>query len=164
MWAVLSHTVVCDCLQPHVLYVACQAPLSMEILQTRILEWVAMPSSRGSSQPGIKPRSPTLQVDSLPSEPPGKHMNTGVGSLSLLQGTFLSQESNWGLLHCRWILQQLSTFTSHLYFLCYVSSMFPLHLFIDYLLLSLSIYVSFIYIHEVNILLTTVIEIIFQYF
>ena len=31
--------------------VACQAPLSMGILQARILEWVAMPSSRGSSQP-----------------------------------------------------------------------------------------------------------------
>ena len=31
--------------------VACQAPLSMEILQARILEWVAMLSSRGSSQP-----------------------------------------------------------------------------------------------------------------
>ena len=31
--------------------VACQAPLSMWILQARILEWVAMPSSRGSSQP-----------------------------------------------------------------------------------------------------------------
>ena len=30
--------------------VACQAPLSMEILQARILEWVARPSSRGSSQ------------------------------------------------------------------------------------------------------------------
>ena len=30
---------------------ALQAPLSMEILQARILEWVAMPSSRGSSQP-----------------------------------------------------------------------------------------------------------------
>ena len=28
--------------------VACQAPLSMEILQVTILEWVAMPSSRGS--------------------------------------------------------------------------------------------------------------------
>ena len=28
-----------------------QAPLSMDILQTRRLEWVAMPSSRGSSQP-----------------------------------------------------------------------------------------------------------------
>ena len=31
--------------------VAYQAPLSMGILQARILEWVAMPSSRGSSQP-----------------------------------------------------------------------------------------------------------------
>jgi len=31
--------------------VACQAPLSMGILQARILEWVAMPSSRGSSKP-----------------------------------------------------------------------------------------------------------------
>ena len=30
--------------------VACQAPLSMGILQARVLEWVAMPSSRGSSQ------------------------------------------------------------------------------------------------------------------
>ena len=49
-----------------------QAPLSMEILQARILEWVSMPTSRGFSNPGIKPRSPTLQMDSLPSEPPGK--------------------------------------------------------------------------------------------
>ena len=31
--------------------VACQASLSMGILQTRILEWVSTPSSRGSSQP-----------------------------------------------------------------------------------------------------------------
>ena len=38
------------------------------ILQARILEWVAMPLSRGSSQP----RSPASQVDSLPSEPPEK--------------------------------------------------------------------------------------------
>ena len=49
-----------------------QAPLSMGTLQARILEWVAMPSSRGSSQPRIKPRSPALQADSLPSESPGK--------------------------------------------------------------------------------------------
>ena len=34
--------------------------------------------------------------------------NTGVGSLSLLQGIFLTQGSNPGLLHCRWILYQLS--------------------------------------------------------
>ena len=37
---------------------------------------------------------------------PGK--NTGVGSLSLLQGIFLTQELNWGLLHCRQILYKLS--------------------------------------------------------
>ena len=30
-----------------------------------------------------------------------------MGSLSLLQWIFLTQESNWGLLHCRWILYQL---------------------------------------------------------
>ena len=35
-------------------------------------------------------------------------MNTGVSSLSLLQGIFLTQESNRGLLHCRWILYQLN--------------------------------------------------------
>ena len=34
--------------------------------------------------------------------------NTGVGSLSLLQGIFPTQGLNWGLLHCRWILYQLS--------------------------------------------------------
>ena len=39
------------------------------ILQVRILEWVAIASSRGSSHPGFKPRSPALQADSLPSEP-----------------------------------------------------------------------------------------------
>ena len=58
--------------------------------------------------PGIETRSPTLQADSLPSEPPGKTKNTGVGSLSLLKGIFHTQESNWGLLHCRWIFYQLS--------------------------------------------------------
>ena len=41
------------------------------ILQARILEWVAIPFSRGSSWPGTEPRSPALQVDSLRSEPPG---------------------------------------------------------------------------------------------
>ena len=48
------------------------------------------------------------QVDSLPAEPQGKPKNTGVGSLSLLQQIFLTQELNWGLLHCRRILYQLS--------------------------------------------------------
>ena len=60
------------------------------------------------SNPGIKPRSPTLQVDSLPAEPQRKSKNTGVGSLPLLQGIFLIQELNWGLLLCRQTLYQLS--------------------------------------------------------
>ena len=43
------------------------------ILQARILEWVDIPFSRGSSpNPGIKPRSPALQADSFPAEPQGK--------------------------------------------------------------------------------------------
>ena len=41
---------------------------SMEFLQARILEWVAF----SFSNPGIKPRSPALQADSLPAEPKGK--------------------------------------------------------------------------------------------
>ena len=44
----------------------------------------------------------------LPSESPGKPINTGVGSLSLHQGIFPTLELNPGLLHCRWILHQLS--------------------------------------------------------
>ena len=50
----------------------CQASLSSGILQARLLEWVAMPSSRYLPNPGIEPMSPTLQADSLWSEPPGK--------------------------------------------------------------------------------------------
>ena len=58
--------------------------------------------------PGIEPRSSTLQVDSLPAEPQGKPKNTGVDSLSLLQRIFPTQELNQGLLHCSQILYQLS--------------------------------------------------------
>ena len=47
-------------------------------------------------------------MNSLPSELPGKPKDTEAGSLPLIQGTFPTQELNWGLLHCRWILYQLS--------------------------------------------------------
>ena len=66
------------------------------------------PSPGDLPDPGIKPRCPALQEDSLPSEPPRKPKNTGVGSLSLLQGILPTQESNRGLLHCRQILYQIS--------------------------------------------------------
>ena len=85
------------------------------ILQARILEWVAIPLSRDlphpptpAPPPGIELMSPPLQADFLPSESPGKPKNTGVGSLSLLQRNFLTQEWNQGLLHCRQILYQPS--------------------------------------------------------
>ena len=74
--------------------------------------------------------TPALQADSLPCEPPRKPKNTGVGSLSLPQGIFPTQELNWGLLHCRWILYQLSSqgrpiFTY--FYLKYVYSNFLFH-------------------------------------
>ena len=70
------------------------------ILEAKMLEWVAIPFSRGSSQPRDQIQV-SLQTDSLPSKPPGKPKNTGVGSLSLPQGNSLTQGSNQGLLHCR---------------------------------------------------------------
>ena len=81
-----SHSVVSDSLWLH------------GILQARTLEWVAFLLSKGSSQPSDQTQiKPALQVDSLPPEPQGKPRDTGVGSLSL-QGNFLTQESNQGLL------------------------------------------------------------------
>ena len=53
-------------------------PSDHGILQTRILEWVASPFSRGSSQFRDLTRSPALQADSLPSEPPGKPLSKTV--------------------------------------------------------------------------------------
>ena len=51
--------------------------------------------------------------------------NTGVGSLPLLQQIFLTQKSNWGLLHCRRILYQLSFQFSSVQSLSHVSFVTP---------------------------------------
>ena len=64
--------------------------------------------SRGSLQPRDRTQISRIAGYSLPAEPQGTPKNTGVGSLSLLQQIFLTQESNWCLLHCRRILYQLS--------------------------------------------------------
>ena len=66
------------------------------------------PSPGDLPNPGIEPRSPALQADSLPAEPQGKPKNAGVDSLSLLRRIFPTQELNRGLLHYRHILYQLS--------------------------------------------------------
>ena len=92
--------------------------------------WSGYPSPSPGDLPyaGIEPRSSTLQVDSLPSEPLGTPKNTEVGSLSLFQWIFPTQESNRGLLHCRWILYQLSYQGSpklvwKCYFECYIEDL-----------------------------------------
>ena len=61
----------------------------------------------------VKSESHSVVSDSLrshglysPCKSPGK--NAGVGCCSLLQEIFPTQGSNPGLLHCRWILDQLS--------------------------------------------------------
>ena len=78
------------------------------ILQAKILEWVAFPFSRLSSRPRNQNYVSHIAGGFFTSWATGKPKNTGVGSLSLLQQIFPTQESNWGLLPCRWILYQLS--------------------------------------------------------
>ena len=68
--------------------VACQAPLSMGFSSREY--WSVLPCPPPGDLPnlGIEPRSPILQADSLPSHPPGRPKNIGMGNLSLLQSIF----------------------------------------------------------------------------
>ena len=81
---------------------------SMEFSRQEYWSGEPFPSPGGLPNPGIKPRSPALEAGPLPSEPPGKPKNTGVGSLSLLLLIFPTQGWNPGRPHCRQILYQLS--------------------------------------------------------
>ena len=73
---VQSHVTLCDSM-------GCRPPGSSVdgVLQERILKWVAMPSSRGSSSPGIELMSPPLQADSLPLS----HQGSPILSISSIQ-------------------------------------------------------------------------------
>ena len=85
-----------DCLRPH------------GILQARILEWVALPFPRESSTQGSNPDLPHARRILYQLSHKGNPRILEVGSLSLLQQIFPTQELNQGLLHCRQILYQLS--------------------------------------------------------
>ena len=142
---VLSRSVMSSSLWPHGLYTL--PGFSVRgILQARILEWVAMPSSRGSSQPRdwiyhcrrilyqlshqgsprilelggcvwvcvwlllLLSHSGVSVCDSMCYQAKldlGCRGEVCVCQL-LSQGIFLTQVLNWGLLHCRQILYQLS--------------------------------------------------------
>ena len=78
------------------------------ILQARILEWVSIPSSRECPQPRDRTQVSHSEGRFFTIWTTREAKNTGVGSLALLQGIFLTQESNWGLLNRRWILYQVS--------------------------------------------------------
>ena len=83
-----SRSVMSDCWRPHGLYSPWNSPGQNTGVGSLSLLQGIFPN------PGIEPRSPALQVDSLPAEPQGKSKNTGVGSLACLQGIFLTQKSN----------------------------------------------------------------------
>ena len=97
-----SRSVVSDSLWPNGLYGPWDSPGQNTGVGSLALLQGIFPTQ------GIEPRFPALQADSLPDEPQGKPQNTGLGSLSLLQQIFPTQESNCSLLHCRWILYQVS--------------------------------------------------------
>ena len=54
--------------------VAHQAPLTLEFSRQEYWSGLPFPSPGDLPNPGIEPESPALQADSLPSEPPGKHV------------------------------------------------------------------------------------------
>ena len=105
--AVLSRSVTSNSLQPLGLEPA-RLLCSWGFSRQEYWNGLPCPPPGDLPKPGIQPKSPTLQADSLPSKPLGKPKNTGVGSLSLLQGIFPAQESNRGLPHCKQIPYQLS--------------------------------------------------------
>ena len=85
---------------------AFRAPPSVGTLQARTLEWVAMSSSRESSQPRNQTQVSLIEGRFFTISATGEAQEYRMGSLSLLQGTFPTQELNWGLLLGR------QTFTS----------------------------------------------------
>ena len=97
-----SHSVMSYPLWPHGLYSPWNSPGQNTGISSLSLLQGIFPTQ------GLNLCLPTLQVDSLPAVPQEKPKNTGVSSLSLLQWIFLTLESKHGVLHCRWILYQLS--------------------------------------------------------
>ena len=83
------------------------------ILQARILEWVAFLFCRGSSQPRDRTQVSHIAGGLFTSWVTRKAQEYWLGSLSLLQWIFLTQEPNRGLLHCRQILYLLSYQEAH---------------------------------------------------
>ena len=90
-------------------------------MEARILKWVVILFSRVLPNPGIEPRSPTLQVDSLPAEPPGKpHPRFLIFHLLKILGNFLPFFPCYAFLQCS-SFYQCSFSSPHWILLCSVS-------------------------------------------
>ena len=76
------------------------------IFQARVLEWVASSFSSGSSQPMIKPRSPALQADALPSEPAGKPFYR-VFSIEGLNSSSAWSWDHWNVTRFHWSFEMM---------------------------------------------------------
>ena len=96
-----SHWVVSKSCDPMV----CSLPASSVhgIFQARILEWVAISFSRGSSNPRIKPRSPALQADSLPTELWGKPSSIPESGRSAGEQIGYPIQYSWASLWLSWL-------------------------------------------------------------
>ena len=71
--------------------VACQAPLSMRFSRQEYWSGLPRPPPGDLPNPGIKPRSPALQAESFPSEPPGKPLRINI--VHLIEEATVSQRS-----------------------------------------------------------------------
>ena len=75
--------------------VAHQAPLSTGFSRQEYWSKLPFPSPGDLLNPGLEPKSPTLQPDSLPSEPPGKSSYKGGGFISEPGGEVNTLGKHW---------------------------------------------------------------------
>ena len=87
--AVLSHSAVSDSSLPHGYSLSGSSVHGDS--PGKYWRGLPCPPPGDLPNPGIEPKFPALRVDSLSSEPPEKPKNTGVGTLSLPQGIFLTR-------------------------------------------------------------------------
>ena len=83
---------VCESLSPVPLFVTPwtvphEDPLSMELSRKEYWRGLPFPSPGDLLNPGIEPRSPALQADSLPFEPPGKPHIRGIWFYEIFVGS-----------------------------------------------------------------------------
>ena len=83
-----------DCSLPGSSFLLCPKGFSRQEYWSRLL----CPPPGDLPNPGIKPRSPALQADSLPAKPQGKPKNTGVVAYLFSSGS--SQPRNWTRVSC----------------------------------------------------------------